>query len=93
MTGLEALDSRRIRMCTHVDDRHRRCGLNVPRRINAVHGPLPMDVHEYRVWAAGEGVFNCPRAASGQSHDLDNDNAVRRVHRATFGGCACHWDM
>jgi hypothetical protein len=38
--GLEALDGRRIRMATHVHDRDRRGVLNVPRGVNAVHGPL-----------------------------------------------------
>jgi hypothetical protein len=38
--GLEALDGCRIRVGTHVHDRDRRDGLNVPRGVNAVHGPL-----------------------------------------------------
>ena len=68
--GLEALDGRRIDLGTHVDDRNRRRRLNVSCGVNAVHGPMQMDVHEYDMRAEGEGMCNRLRATPGQGDDL-----------------------
>jgi hypothetical protein len=63
--GLEVLEGHRIRVGAHVDDRDRRGGLNVPRRLNVVHSSLQMDVHEHYVRMASAGVFNHLRATVG----------------------------
>ena len=68
--GLEALNSRRIRMGAHVDDRNRRGGLNVSRGVNAVHSPLQMDVHQYEMWVGGEGTLNRLTATNGMGDNL-----------------------
>jgi hypothetical protein len=70
LSGLDPLNSGRIRIGTHVDDGDRRRGLNVPRGVNAVHRPLQLDVHEHDLRVTGEGVFNRLRATAGQRHDL-----------------------
>ena len=68
--GLEALDGRRIRLGAHVDHGNRRGGLDVPCGVNAVHGPLQMDVHEHDLGAVPEGVLNRLRATTSQGDDL-----------------------
>jgi hypothetical protein len=44
--GLDPLAGRGIDIGAHVDHRDGRGGLDVPRGVDAVHGPLQMDVHE-----------------------------------------------
>ena len=68
--GLEALDSRRIRLGAHVDDRNGRSGLNVSCGVNAVHSPVQMDIHEHDLRAEREGMLNGLRATTSQGDDL-----------------------
>jgi hypothetical protein len=67
--GLDARDRGRIRVCTHEDNGDRRRGLNVPRGVNAVHGPVQLDVHEHDLRVMGESVCNRLRAIVGRRHD------------------------
>jgi hypothetical protein len=73
-------------MGAHVDDQHRRRGLNVPHGVNAVHGPVPPDVHEHDVWAEGEGVCNRLRASPGQGDDLIAEAAELPGHVSRRNG-------
>ena len=68
--GLEALESRRIRIGAHGDHGDRRRGLNVSCGVHAVHRPAHMDVHEHDMGVEGEGLLNGLRTATGLSDDL-----------------------
>jgi hypothetical protein len=78
--GLDALDSCCIRMGGHVDDRDRGRGLNGSRGVDAVHGPVQMDVHEHDMRVEGEGACNRLRAITRQGDDLIREAAALPGH-------------
>jgi hypothetical protein len=68
--GPDSFDGRAIDIGAHVDHRDRRGGLDVPRDVNAIHGPVQLDVHEHDIRVMGEGLLNRLRATVRQGHDL-----------------------
>ena len=68
--GLDPLAGCRIDSRAHVDHRDGRGGLDVPRGVDAVHGPVQVDVHEHDIGVTGEGVLDRLRSTAGHGHNL-----------------------